>query len=483
MTLNNNRINKKLLKNIVLSSLGILINIFLLLITLSIDNVPIDEWIKLFAFISLAQLFFNIVLLKFLGEELFSLTCLFLIFSYLFHFSYIFMLGFQIKPSYSRQILFNSVPINLIKDTSTFILFVQAFVALGMILIYIKPIKYSDTPLQKSNIIMSKKIIKYMGTICVGIGIIPMIYIDISKLIAYQENGYLAIFELEVRNIYLLAKLTIVGVMLLIIANKENKKMAMVIVFLSIFYQFFSMLSGGRGEAVITIITLTYLYIKVVKEVQFKTIFQYFVIGYIGVIFINIIREYREKNGDFRYLLTILTEQKIVNPIFEIMEEFGGTLLSVCFSMRYFPQYAPIQWGANYLAAAITLLPSNLGDFGDYYNKVEYIYFYPGSRMYMGGSYIGELYYSFNNYGILMALFIGVFVAFISKKIKLSILNERYFSLIIYLILFSGILWWVRDYFAGMIRDLFWISLFLSILYIVVNSIMMRKYLRNDKVM
>lgn len=70
-------------------SLSIAVNALILFIAMLVSGESFDDWIRVFTFISLFQLVFNIIALKVLGEEIFSLSNLFLIFSYLFHFGHV----------------------------------------------------------------------------------------------------------------------------------------------------------------------------------------------------------------------------------------------------------------------------------------------------------------------------------------------------------------------------------------------------------
>lgn len=454
--------------------IAIAINASFLLIGYSLLDESFENWVRSFAILSIIQLIFNIFSLKIVGEELFSLSTLFIIFTYLFHFGHIFLVGIQADLQYTNELLINTVNNSLLKKASMFTLSVQSFVTSGMMVYLIKPVNCKVKPTGNQEI--SKQVAHYMGIICILVGIIPMVYIDFSKIIAFFQYGYLATFNLTVRNIYIIARLTIVGVMLLIIANKENKKLSTVLVIITIIYEIFSMISGSRGKAVVTIISFIYLYTKVVNKLKFRIIFIYLASAYLLMLLINTIKEFRLISGDFHSFIEILSSQNFLNPINDMIYEFGGTMLTVCYSMLYFPQYVPIQWGSNYLFSVFIWLPSNIGNLDYFINKVQYISYFPGdTEQFMGGSYVGELYYSFNYFGIIISFFIGMFVALISMKIRENILNQNIIKIVLNLILFSNILWWVRDYFGGIFRELIWTSLFLYFLNIFVTFYLKRK--------
>lgn len=181
-------------------------------------------------------------------------------------------------------------------------------------------------------------------------------------------------------------------------------------------------------------------------------------------------------SGDINSFVRILSNQNLFNPFIDIVYEFGGTMLTVCFSILYFPQHVPIQWGTNYLFSVFTWLPSSIGNLEYFIDKVQYITFFPGTtEKFMGGSYIGELYYSFNLYGIGMAIFVGLFISFISRKIREGIVFYSPLRIVLGIILFSNMLWWVRDYFGSMLREVFWIALFLFGLKLIVTYFVYRK--------
>ena len=77
----------------------------------------------------------------------------------------------------------------------------------------------------------------------------------------------------------------------------------------------------------------------------------------------------------------------------------------------------------------------------------------------MGGSYLGEAFYSFGYFGMVFIAFIGMSISYISLKFQELFLKQKYIQLSILLILFPNLLWWTRAYFADMVREFTWVSI------------------------
>jgi hypothetical protein len=82
----------------------------------------------------------------------------------------------------------------------------------------------------------------------------------------------------------------------------------------------------------------------------------------------------------------------------KILGEFGGTIITLCYSMMYFPSYAPFQYGKNYIFSLFTIFPNVGGVLNEGLKTSTYTLMLPSDvSRFLGGSYIGELYYSFES--------------------------------------------------------------------------------------
>jgi len=157
--------------------------------------------------------------------------------------------------------------------------------------------------------------------------------------------------------------------------------------------------------------------------------------------------------------------------VFSILAEFGVTIITLGYSLTLFPATKAFQLGTNYLVSFFTIFPNILGIFDDLITKTIYVFNWPlNIRQYLGGSYLGELYYSFGDLSFIFIVFLGMMIAFVSNKIHNAIEEKRYALLSIYLVLFPNMLWWIRNYFVDMVREFVWTSVIIIFLYKVFDS-------------
>lgn len=461
---------KNLYFRIFLLAVMIVLNIFLLLIATTAEQ---NSWITIIAILSILQLVINVLLITKLDGTLFSLPVLFLLFSWIFHFGNIIIIGFDLSSTLTIYRMTDVVPSNIFRDTVEFALYVQSFVAFGMFLVLFFSKKYETTEATKieddKNYL---SLIKNIGIILFIIGIVPTLYIDIGKLILFMNSGYLATYSLEQSGpLIVLARLFKVGIIMLIIGNKNNPKMATAIFILIVVYQLFAMLSGNRGRAVIEIIVLFYIYTNMIYRIRFKNILLYGSLGYLLIIILNAMSIFRlNQSPNLEGFMNAITESLQTSPIMQVLSEFGATIITACYSLMFFSGDEFIQYGKNYLYSFITIFPNVGGIYNAFYEKTIFVMNFPESyRKYLGGSYIGELFYSMKKGGIPFSMIIGIFISFFSQKIKQARIQKKYILLSIYMIIFPDIIWWIRGYFIEIIRYPIWIAFAIYVIYNFLN--------------
>lgn len=451
--------------------ISILINLLFVLITVSISGSNFDIWVTPFATISLLQLIFNVFILKRLGEDLFSLSTLFLLFSYMFHLGQVFVIGFSIESKIPIMVT-DRVPTEVFMEASKYFLFVQTTISLGIQAVFLLLNKKINNESLNINKDKELQLVRKIGFILFLIGVIPTLYIDLGKIILFLNGGYLATYTLLIPGfLVIISKMFGIGILMMLIGNKNNFKLSNQIFIFALLYYLFIMLSGNRGWPTVFIITLFYVYVNVIRKIKVKGILKFSFLGYLILVILNTISDFRHYiQPNFSKFLEIF-QKNIGSPIGNAIGEFGATMVTPSLALMYFPDYAPIQYGKNYLAAFLLIFPNVGSAMNEILLKVTYTDHLPNDvRLSLGGSYIGELFYSFNYGGIFFALFFGIFIGVISKQIKKFIITNQFLKLSCLIILFPGIIWWIRGYFSGLIREFIWISLLILILNMILNE-------------
>lgn len=461
---------KNSLERILLFMTSLMLNsIIIVYITVFIRNEP-NSWMLNFSIIALVQLIINVIVLNKMGEDYFSLSVLFITFSSLFHLGQLFVFGFSLDSNMSINIL-NRISEDVFREASTYALLTHGFISIGMQVAFLfmnKKINKKENIELNCDLILMKKIAKML----IILGLLPTLYIDISRIMIFLSKGYVATYTLSVSGfVTTIARSFELGLLMLMIANSKNLNKARNILLFTLIYYSIVMLSGHRGWAIVFIITMIYFYINTTQTVSKKTYLKFGILGYLFLIIINTI-------GDFRHYvkptfddLILMISKNIGSPIIDTVGEFGSTMITLCLSIQYFPSYAPIQYGLNYIQSLLFVFPNIGGVLNGIIKNVKYTDYIPEyARKSLGGSYIGEAYFSFNSGGFIFAIIVGILVAAISFKFKKLILEQAYLKMSYYLILFPGLLWWVRSYFSGLVRDFVWLGLIIFLFKILSKS-------------
>lgn len=456
---------KKAYLDILLLSLILSSNIILFLL---IPNTFNEHFLKRMAVLSILQLVINIFALLKFNEKIFSLPVLFLFFSWVFHYGNIIIYGFNLNNGKAFYLL-NSVPVDVILDSITFAFYTQSFVAFGMFLILL----HNKGQRIVANFNSTKEeeylfLIRNIGFILIFIGIVPTLYIDMGKLYLFFTSGYVSTYTLNQNGILvILHNVFRVGIFLLIIGYKNRKSIALRIFVFAVIYQVIIMLSGNRGGAIVEIIGLFYIYTNIIQKIKLKNIMPYGFIAYFIIILLNTLSKFRLiSSPSLQDFFIAFWDSFQESPILTVLSEFGGTLITVCYSLMFFSGNENIPFGTNYLFSFLGAFPNIMGLFNEVHKNAVYVsHFPPSYRTFLGGSYIGELYYSFKILGIPFSTLIGMFIAILSIKIKESIVQKRYILFSIYMFIFCDILWWIRGYFIEVVMYPIWVSLVIFTVY------------------
>ena len=298
------------------------------------------------------------------------------------------------------------------------------------------------------------------------------IAIDIAcVVISFADGGQAARTWLnEFPNVLVYyAKASLVGFALWIVATREQpKKQLGIFVFIEC-YILLMMVSGIRSENVGYLLVLLFVFmVNRKKKIRILTVLLSAVILLFVMVFIITVGEFRiveEKNIQsfaemFRYYLT---EKNIVLYFFDICGDTGYT--AQCVLNKWLPEHAP-SYGNAYYLGILAVIPNIPGVFTFPGDMTEASYFalklqqndalYAGYKN-IGGSLLGESFFNFGLLGgCLFAILIGVLAGIISKKMMQGFAEKNYIKLSMVLPASFAMIYWVRDYFGGGIREVVW---------------------------
>ena len=422
--------------------------LFVYLFLQTIDNRNFNSWIVSFFIISIFSLIVQLYILKKIKIKLFSLTGIFLIFSYLFHLGQVPL--YCINYDFKILNLLEWGGSDLLCKALEYSLFVCLMMFAGIILTakktcYGKAISNVNTNPQ----LVDTNNIKRIGYVLLALTLPIEIYLKTLLFIKGTTQGYMQIFSNQASGVITyFGSLYLVAVFLLMIAYKDKIWIPKMIYGLTVILNFVYMLSGSRATSIITILIISFFYIRCISKISLKLVLRVAIISLLLLFALNVIRDFRTEGISN---LNVFTNYKN-NLFLSFLEEMGSTLYSVMFP---FISTSEPALGATYLKGFSEILINVGGIFDSWVYGSRYMTVFYGTGAY-GGSYIGELYYNFLQYGIFVSPLVGILINSISNRIENGINNERYLDLAALIPVFSVAIWWNRDYFVSFIRPFFW---------------------------
>ena len=467
---NSNKVNQvpqiKPFERILSLFLNITFNLLILFAALSIKYLPFEQWLLPFAILSLFQLIINLISVYKLEGNFVTLSSLFVIFFYITHLSFLVIFGFRINVELPWDPLLSLSKVAF-KEACYYGVLCHSCITFGMCTVLYRRKNYNVNLIIDSQKEEEKQLYlsRIIGFILIIMGLIPMLYLDISRILLYINGNYLDTYTIGASGfIVTISRFTEIGVIMLLIGIHKNKKKAYITLLIIVIYETIIMFTGNRGRPIMFLTIVFYIYINFIKKIGFKQFLNIILGVYILGFVLTFVGQIRMLQLNTESIFLALKNSLINFSFYQVLAEFGVTIISLGLSLEYFSFIESFSYGSNYVASLLTIFP-NINDFLDpIVEKSIFVYSLP-SHAFLGGSIIGELYYNFGNFSYIFAIIIGIFVGFISKKVKENILRKKYIVLSIYLILFPNILWWIRSYFIDMVREFVWTTLLILFLY------------------
>lgn len=429
------------------------------------DNFNLVIWISIFLVI------ISIVFFKIQRGTFLQIAIIFILFTYLFHFgqSLIITLGFD--DIYAHRNVLSSTTYNTYINAELFSMSVIYIFSIGY-LFSGRKIAIDDRRNSKFN---ERELfrIRKIALLILIIGIIPMIYSDVSKIDALISGGYLNTYNTYSSGIgkllFTFGHLGRTGLLLLMFSLQKNKTIATRLLLLTMSYYTVMMLSGDRSTNMIYIISSFFIYFKYIKSMKTKHV----IIGLIAIYFLagflSAISLFRQSDFSLTSFFDVFSMRSKDGIIYSCLREFGVTLGSLVSAIEYIPSYSNYNYGMTYITSIFAILPK-LPDFlvEIFNNSFTFIHAFPNqASAQLAGSYIGELFYNFGWFGSIFSVFIGLIIGKIENVMNKSV-NIKLIS--IYIVLLPSLLLWVRDFYCNLLFKTFWIGLLIYFLKVKSNE-------------
>lgn len=287
------------------------------------------------------------------------------------------------------------------------------------------------------------------------LGIIPKIFLILKYVSLFLTSSYYSVVKYAPNGIfYFISTLADVGLLLHICCDiKPSKKKSCIILF--IIFQFIYAIVGKRGGAIANIVSLVVV-ICANKKIDLSKLLKICFGACVILFFVVLISQYRGLSSDSRenFLSNFFSGSNIISyMMYFAFSEFGSAFLSAYYSIFYLSNLH--SWGKNFLISSLTIMPTT-SSITYLVNKTSmYKNLFP-IKTNLGGSYIGEAFYSFSWAGVFLFFFYGLLIAFISKMIISEMKSRTKYIMFFFVPMISYLSWWIRDYFSAMVRPFVW---------------------------
>lgn len=315
-----------------------------------------------------------------------------------------------------------------------------------------------------------KKVIK----ILILIGVFPKLFLILKYFSLFLSGSYLSVIEYVPNGIfYFISTLTDVGLLLLISYDDKSRKTKFYMIVFILFQIFFAIV-GKRGGAVSNIIALVVVLCSKVK-IDIKKLFKICIVAFALLLVVVFISQYRGVSSDDRgsFFENFFGKSNIIlYMLYFAFSEFGSAFLSAYYSIYYLGGHH--NWGFNFFVSVFTIIPTTSSITHFVNENTVYKNLFP-IKSNIGGSFVGEAFFSLSWLGVFLFILYGFFIGLISKLLIFEIRNKRITYSVFLIPMVSYLCWWIRDYFSPMVRPFVWHILLILLLSCFIKYLNGRK--------
>ncbi|MBO4293507.1 MAG: O-antigen polysaccharide polymerase Wzy [Clostridia bacterium] len=265
-----------------------------------------------------------------------------------------------------------------------------------------------------------KKAVVIVAVIMIIIGMPQFLIKSISNLRVSFSDSYLSLYEIKesdsLSNITSnLRMFFIPGIIMLMIAMKDNKKIFKTCLLIVLYDFIVSFACGGRGSALVLLLTAFWINFSQIRKIKVKNLIILCMIGLIVLKLFNVVAIYRVKsNKDVNTFFESMEESSENGVISSTIKEIGGNIFSLYHTMKIIPEYQDFSYGYSYFASFIAVVPSIV--FGGYsFTKDAALANWLMTQLDLdygpGYTILAESYYNFGFLGFIAMFLIGIIYA------------------------------------------------------------------------
>lgn len=444
--------NKKkyLNKRVILSLVFQLIMIFTTFLLIVQNFEATEDNLRMISLYGTIIFIILIVFWKYIGESIISPFIFFFTAFFLFQFGQCFLFIFDLDV-YLK--VFEEHSYNLILNGSYFTIISIQFFYFGACLPHLKKNHNYDQISVINNYSENLDAMKKVGWFLLILSAPVKIYYTLIKTIASLKYGYMNLYSYQETSILnepkiytLLSPLFLVSFILLIISYKDNRIIMKRLIIGLLLFSFIDFLAGGRSlfiASVITVICMIHLFIKRFSSRNIIIIIMIFLIIVTSVPFMAHWRLQEEKSAEG--ILESIQYIKTENPVISTINELGGSMAPLLYTIKAIPEFEGYKYGESYLASISSIVPNIFNFMGEVHPAAEkshlaqWLMGFYNMPQGPGFSMISESYYNWGYFGGIIHIFWGILFGVLLKIDGKSIIQKnptRLFVVFATLILF-----------------------------------------------
>ncbi|HIU05950.1 MAG TPA: O-antigen polysaccharide polymerase Wzy [Candidatus Coprousia avicola] len=293
----------------------------------------------------------------------------------------------------------------------------------------------------------------------VFVGLPFWLYMNISKLAGAATDAYLGVYSLSFPAPFqAIAFFFEAGLMMLLLI--VGKKRSGSLLFWSVIaLKVLVMSSGGRQDSVCFLAVWCLIYFGYLRKLSLGKLVRMALVVLFLVVAIDAFGELRTDGFSFSALFDYLSNASLIGIVWDSFGEFGCALSTLVVSMAAVPSLVPYGMGSSYLAGFLSIVPTLVSRFPGLKAATLFTTMLPGTK-YLGGSFLGELYFNFGWFGLVGSLLVGFVIGWCQNRLNESNNSEQGFDVWIAAVLSMFLLLFIRGYFTDAIMKIAYVLLF-----------------------
>lgn len=291
------------------------------------------------------------------------------------------------------------------------------------------------------------------------VGLPFWLYINISKLAGAAADAYRGVYSLSFpAPLQAIAFFFEAGLlMLLLIVGK--KRSGSLLFWFVIVLKVLVMSSGSRQDSACFLAIWCLIYFGYLRKLSLGQLLRIALTVLVVMVAIDAFGELRTDGFSFSDLFDYLSDVSFLGVVWDSFGEFGCALSTLVVSMAAVPSVVPYGMGSSYLAGILSIVPTLVSRFPGLKAATLFTTMLPGTR-YLGGSFLGELYFNFGWFGLVGSLLVGFAIGWCQNRLNESNNSEQGYIVWIAAVISMFLLLFIRGYFTDAILKIAYVLLF-----------------------